>query len=206
MNLLLLGATGNTGSQIVDLALTRGHHVTALVRSPHKIAKTHPDLTVRTGSPLAMADVVPALEGQDAVISTLGLPPTQALRPSTFMTDTVRVTVAAMRRAGVPRLAILSAAVLFPGRGLAFAFFEWLLRHHARDLVAMEAIVRESTLQFTIARPPRLVHAPDAGYRSEVDALPGSSTVASYRGVAAFLLDAVGRRLHLGETVGVTRV
>ena len=67
---------------------------------------------------------------------------------------------------------IVSAAVLFPEKGLYFAFFRWLLRHHARDLAAMESIVRGSGLDWTIARPPRLTESANESFRALRNALP----------------------------------
>ncbi len=39
MKIALFGATGNTGLQLAEQALARGHHVTALVRDPAKLSK-----------------------------------------------------------------------------------------------------------------------------------------------------------------------
>jgi putative NADH-flavin reductase len=208
MKLLIIGATGNTGREIVQLALARQHTVTAFVRSPQKIIHTDSKLSVVRGDPLDLPALAKSLAGQDAVLSTLGLPPRQALRPSTFMAESTASIVGAMRTAGVCRLCILSAAVLFPGRGLSFAFFKWLLQHHARDLEALETIVKASDLEWTIARPPRLVSAPDARYLAERDALPvgpAATFSATFRGVASFLLDAAEERKYVRETVGLVR-
>lgn len=205
MNLFLLGATGNTGREVLDLALRAGHSVTAFVRSPQKIERQDPRLRLVQGSPLDVRSVSLAMAGHDAVISTLGLPPRQALRPSTFMAESAATTVAAMREANVTRLAIQSAAVLFPGRGLGFAIVSRLLKHHARDLSAMETVVQATDLDWTIARPPRLVHAAEERYRCRHDALPEGGTVASFRAVAAFLVEAVQARQHVKAVVGVAR-
>ena len=86
-----------------------------------------------------------------------------------------------------------------------FVFFRWVLRHHARDLDAMERIVRSSTLEWTIARPPRLTRARDATFIAMRDALPAGSRVMSFRSVAAFMLDAVEQRSHVAEVVGLAR-
>jgi uncharacterized protein YbjT (DUF2867 family) len=110
-----------------------------------------------------------------------------------------------MANSGISRLAIVSAAVLFPEKGLYFAFFKWLLRHHARDLLAMEDLVRASSLAWTIARPPRLTNSPDAQFRAVRDALPPGSRAMSFRSVAAFMLEAVERRSHITEIVGLGR-
>ncbi len=50
MRLFILGATGGTGKHLVDLALQRGHHVTAFVRSPQKLPR-HERLTIVEGDP-----------------------------------------------------------------------------------------------------------------------------------------------------------
>jgi len=205
MKLLIVGATGNTGREVLDLALARQHRVTAYVRSPQKITRADSELRVVRGDPFDLAALAKALEGQDAVLSTLGLPPRQALRPSNFMAESAASIVSAMRTAGVSRLCILSAAVLFPAKGVQYAFFKWLLQHHARDLEALETVVKASDSEWTIARPPRLVKAPDARYVAARDVLPPGASSATFRGVAAFLLDAAERREHLRETVGIVR-
>jgi len=202
MKLLLLGARGSTSHQIVAIALERGHHVSAFVRSPDKVERRDSRLTV-VGSPLREDALVDALRGHDAVLSTLGLPPRLALRPSTFMTESVTTTTNAMTRASVSRLVILSAAVLFPGSGLGYAFFSWMLKHHARDLRAMEDVVEHTSLSWTIARPPRLRAADDARYAEKSGALPTGSSTATYRAVASFMLDAAERSLYEKQIVGL---
>lgn len=202
MNLFVVGATGHIGAHVVDLGLARGHSVTAYARNPSKVTRKHPHLSIVDG-PLEAAPLARALRGHDAVLSSLGLPGTDALRPSTFMAESAASLVAAMATASVERLAIVSAAVLFPERGLFFRFFQWLLRHHARDLVAMESIVRATDFAWTVARPPRLVEDAVETYRATADALPEGARSMSFRAVAAFLLDSVERGHHVREVVGL---
>ncbi|WP_437810055.1 NAD(P)-dependent oxidoreductase [Sorangium sp. So ce1078] len=203
MRLLVLGATGRTGKHLLDLGLARGHHVTAFVRSPQKIARRDGALTVVQGDPLQVDQLARALAGHDAVLSALGPSPREAFRPSTLLAECAASTVAAMTTAGVERLAVVSSALLFPEKGLRFALFRWLLTHHLRDLVAMETVIRASRCNFTIARPPRLVDARDEGYRGAGEALPAGAAVMSFRAVAAFLLDCVEQRTHAREIVGL---
>jgi putative NADH-flavin reductase len=205
--ILVLGATGNTGAQVLDLALARGHQVTAFVRSPGKVTRRDSALAVVPGDPLRADRLAEALAGHDAVVSCLGPPPRDAFRPSTLMAEGAASAVAAMSMAGVRRLAIVSAAMLFHA-GISFAFFRWLLRQHARDLLAMEAVVTATALDWTIARPPRLVRTRIGGeerYRSAAGAMPPGGRSLGFRAVAAFLLDCVEQRAHLGEIVGLTR-
>jgi putative NADH-flavin reductase len=202
MRLFVLGATGRTGTEILDLAQKRGHKVTAFVRSPQKL-KAAPSLTIVPGDPLRPESMTTALSGHDAVLSAIGPPPREAFRPSTLVADCARATINAMAASGVARLAIISAAVLFPEKGFYFAFFRWLLQRHARDLRAMEDIVQASGLQWTIARPPRLIDSENATFKALRNRLPPGSRAMSYRAVAAFMLDSVERRSHLGEIVGL---
>ena len=202
MRLFVLGATGKTGSEIMRLAVVRGHEVTAFVRSPQKLSPAG-SLTIVQGDPRNPESIAAALPGHDAVLSVIGPHPSEALRPSTLVTDCARATVEAMTARGVSRLAIISAAVLFPEKGLYYAFFRWLTRHHARDLRGMEDLVRASGLAWTIARPPRLSSSPDASFRAARDALPPGSRSMSFRSVAAFMLEAVERRSHVCEVVGL---
>lgn len=204
MKLFLLGATGRTGSALLDVALSRGHQVTAFVRSPQKLT-ARAGLTIVAGNPLDAAALQRALPGHDAVLSAIGAPPREALRPSTLMTDATTALVRAMNDAHIARLAIVSAAVLFPEKGLFFAFFQWVLRHHARDLVGLEAQVTNSALEYTIARPPRLIASPDTSVRTAVNALPANGRVASFRAVATFMVDAIEQHTHVREIVGLAR-
>jgi uncharacterized protein YbjT (DUF2867 family) len=86
---------------------------------------------------------------------------------------------------------------------LLFALFRRLLQHVARDLGAAEQIVCATSLDWTIARPPRLVETAAEAYRSRSDALPKGRLSMSFRAVAAFMLDAVELQAHLHEVVGL---
>jgi putative NADH-flavin reductase len=203
MRLLLLGATGRTGREILDLALSRGHHVTAFVRSPHKL-QTAASLRVVAGDPRRRDLLADEMAGHDAVLSAIGPPPGEALRSGTsLVADCARALVGAMVETQVDRLAILSAAVLFPERGPYFAFFQWLLRHHARDLRAMEALVESSGLNWTIARPPRLTASASPTYVAAPAAFPRGRRVMSFGAVARFMVDAVEQRAYVGQVVGL---
>lgn len=203
VRIFLLGANGHTGTQVIDLALGRFHEVTAFVRSPQKITRQHPRLKVVRGDPRALEQLTQALPGHDAVISALGARPPAAFRPHTLVQECAASTVAAMQRTGVRRLVLVSAAVLFPEKGTFFVFFRWLLTYIRRDLGTAEEIVRATSLDWTIARPPRLTSSSDERYRAERDALPASGYSVSFRALAAFLLNVVEGRNYVRETVGL---
>ena len=125
MKLFVIGATGRIGTAILDVVGPRGHEVTAFVRSPEKLREARrqrPDgsdwLTIVAGDPRDRASLTGALPGHDAVLSAIGPHPREAFRPSTLVADCARATVDAMAASGVTRLGIVSAAVLFPEKGV----------------------------------------------------------------------------------------
>lgn len=68
MKIALIGASGFVGSAILNEAVSRGHHVTAIVRDTSKLTP-HPQVTavaVDAQDPQALADVI---KGHDRVIS-----------------------------------------------------------------------------------------------------------------------------------------
>src|SRR2546423_1185660 len=107
--LLLLGATGLTGRQLVDQALDQGHEVTALVRKPEKLTVEHHRLRIVTGSSTDLAAVDEAMESQDAVLCALGTRSVTSLASCDLMLTSMQTVVAAMERRAVRRLILLSA-------------------------------------------------------------------------------------------------
>lgn len=182
--LVVFGATGGTGRQLVEQALAAGHAVTAVVRRPEAITMTHPRLTVRRGDVLDAASVEAAIAGHDVVLSALGS--TSPRQPTTLCRDAVANMLTAMERCGVRRIACVSALALgdaallpWPMRLFVRHVLKPLLRHPFADLLAMEERLRRSPLEWTIVRPPRLTQGRRTGrVRFAVDApLPGATTI-----------------------------
>jgi putative NADH-flavin reductase len=202
MRLFILGATGGTGRQLIDQALARGHEVTAFVRSPEKLGARREGPSVRQGDPRDAAALAAALPGHDAVLSALGPP---GARRSTILPDSARSTVSAMQSAGIRRLLIVSAAILFEDIGLLAALLRrTLLRNVVIGSGEMERIVAASDLDWTSVRPPRLTNGPLTGrYQVEDSRFPPGKRTLSRADVAHFLLDELDRRAHLRQIVGI---
>lgn len=158
MNLLVLGATGGTGRLVVEQALAAGHSVTALVRSPEKLATSQPNLRVVTGSATDPQSVAGALEGADAVISTLG-------GGGSVIADSTTAIVAAARQTGVRRVVVLSSwlvqrdrmsPVLRLATGIA-------MKGLIKDKSAGEQLLRQSDLDWTIVYASVLGDGPATG-------------------------------------------
>jgi putative NADH-flavin reductase len=205
MKLFVLGATGRTGVELLDLALP-GHEVTAFVRSPDKIVRRDPQLSVVTGSVQEHQQVAAAMAGHDAVISALGPHPREAVFGTTLMQESAASTLKAMKAAGVRRLLVVSSALLFPGGGPLVAFFRTLIGQHVRDSQRMEELIAQTDLDWTIARPPRLVLGSEERYVAEDGRFPAGLSVRaamSWRAVAAFMLHAAEGHLHSRQVVGL---
>ena len=101
MKIIVFGATGGIGRQVVLQALEAGHQVTAFVRGPSKLEIEHADLYKFQGDVMAAEKVDQAIAGQEAIISTLG--PTRPPVPG-MMKIAAQNIVSAMQGNGIKRL------------------------------------------------------------------------------------------------------
>ncbi len=201
MKLFVIGATGRTGQEIVQQALRRDHHVTAFVRSPEAVTLRHERLSVVKGSATDENQLSEAMRSHDAVLFALG--PREVFKPSSLLHASALATTRAMQRSGVKRLLILSAAAHFPG--IPNRIVSFILRNHMRDSLAMEKVVQESGLDWTLARPPRLTQQRYTTYRSREGAAPEKGFSLSRKAVAAFMLDAIEQKRHVQKIVGISK-
>src|SRR6266508_3707219 len=101
MRILIFGATGGTGRELVAQALQRGHDVTAFVRTPGKLTMVDSRLRVVQGDIQRAESIHAAIPGHDAVLSALG---TRSLGPTTLLSDAAREIVATMQLHGLRRI------------------------------------------------------------------------------------------------------
>jgi uncharacterized protein YbjT (DUF2867 family) len=155
MNLLVIGATGGTGRELLKQSLDRGHVVTAFARDPARLGDIeHSNLRMVSGDVLDPAAVESAVSGQDAVLVCIGA----GAQRSTIREDGTRNVIAAMDNADVKRLLCLSSLGVDDSRSNLPLFTRYIivgvfLRHAFADHERQEALVRQSTLDWTIARP-----------------------------------------------------
>lgn len=194
MRLVVFGATGGTGEQLVAQALAAGHTVTAVARRPEAVTAKHARLTVRRGDVFDASSVEAAIAGHDAVLSALGSGTSRA--PTTICRDGVGHMLTAMERCEVRRIVCVSAAGLgdgaaqpWPLRMFMRHVLQPLLRHPFDDLRAMEARLRESSREWTIVRPPRLTNGRRRGrYRVAIDTPLARAATISRADVADYVL------------------
>ncbi|SDR54810.1 NAD(P)H-binding [Paraburkholderia fungorum] len=155
MNVLLIGATGGTGGEILSRLLAAGHTVTAVVRRPEAIAIKHESLVLITGSVLAPDLMARAMRGQTAVISAFG---PRSLKKDDAQEVLMRNILAAMAMHGVKRLVNLSA---------------WGAQDSHKHINLMQTILQGTLLRDVFAdkkRAERLLFSSDVDY---VNACPG---------------------------------
>ncbi len=201
MNLVILGATGRTGRLVVEQALAAGHTVTALVRSPEKLTSANPNLRVVTGQATDASAVSRAMEGADAVISTLG-------GKGSVIADSTQAIVAAARAAGVKRVVLLSSWVVERDRmdAVTRLLTGLAMGPVIKDKSAGELVLRRSDLEWTIVYPSSLTDGPAKGSVTELpeQAKRGMSEKISRADVAAWMVKAATGVQHSRDSVGIT--
>ena len=106
--ILVLGATGGTGQQLVAQALQRGHMVSAFARNPGRVAITSDRLHLIEGSVTTDDQTLTsAVRDQDVVISALGLG--KSFRSDGLISQAMPRIVRAMVLQGIRRLVFTSA-------------------------------------------------------------------------------------------------
>ena len=190
MKLLVFGASGPTGAQLVSQALEQGHEITAFVRNAGNL-QAKERVKPAVGDAQDPAAVSEAVRGQDAVLSALGR--RRTFTSASLMVNSMRAIVPAMERHRVKRLILMSSfGVGESARDaplLRRLFYRTMLRGIFADKLAGEEIVRRSALEWTIVYPVLLTDGPRTGnYRvGERLALSGFPKI-SRADVAEFML------------------
>jgi putative NADH-flavin reductase len=205
---LIIGASRGIGLEAVQQALEAGHQVRALSRSADGILISHPNLEKVTGDALDTTTVLAALKGMDAVIQTLGVSPgpDMILKPVRLFSKATRVLVDAMNEAGVKRLICVTGLGAGDSRGKGGCiynnfFFPLLLKRAYDDKDVQEDIIRNSTLDWVIARPVLLTRGPRTGaYEAVLDPDKWRAGAISRADVADFLVKQIDDDSYLGTT------
>jgi putative NADH-flavin reductase len=177
MKVLIFGASGGTGRQLVKQAILQHHIVTAFVRSPADFGMAAANLAVFTGNVSDPNAIARAMKDQDAVISVLGV--SRPLKPDPTVVQGVRHIIQAMEARGVRRFIYQSFVGVTDSRRYAGPLTRMVavrvLRHEIADHETKEALVRASRLDWTIVRPPKLTNGALTGKYRCGEAIPARS-------------------------------
>src|SRR5215468_606571 len=151
LKLVVLGATGGTGLELVKQAVQRGHFVTAFVRSPERLKGFEDRITIRQGDVLNSVSLQRAIQGQDAILSGFGPRVPVAKADANLLERFARSLTRAMPAAGVRRAVVESVAFLFKDSIFppAYLLGRLLFPRTVADAAAMERIFADTDLDWT---------------------------------------------------------
>ncbi|GAB7039166.1 MULTISPECIES: NAD(P)-dependent oxidoreductase [Catenuloplanes] len=218
MRLTILAATGGVGRHLLRQAVDAGHEVTAVVRDPGRLAVA--PAHVVTADLATTVDLRPAVDGADAVMSGLGA---RTGAQAGVASRGTRSVVEAMRAIGVRRIVVVSAAsvgtVASPGRPnpprhnpgdgllmrhIAAPLAKAAFRRHYADLALMEDVLRDSGLDWTVSRPPRLIEVRlRRRYRTAVGRNVRGGAFIARADVARHMIDVLHRPETFGRDIGI---
>lgn len=171
MKIVVFGATGIVGKAVVNEALRKGHEVTILTRDSKKVTTHHPHLQVVEGDVTDRNTLRNLLQGQEAVIQTLGIGGKGDGSPTSVVSNANNIIMQEMQSAGVKRLIAISVI----GAGESMYFLPWAYRKIILPLFMkwfkaiiddkdrMEAMIRNSSLDWTIVRCTTVKDSPASG-------------------------------------------
>ena len=165
MKLIIFGSTGGTGRQVVTQALEQGHDVTAFARSPERLDQKHEKLQVIKGNVLDFASLERAIQGQDVVLCTLGLPP---MDKSNLRANGTKNIIRAMEKTGVKRFICQSSGGVGDSSDtlpflMKYLIVPFMLRRAFADHEIQENYIKESQLDWIIVRPAALTDGEHTG-------------------------------------------
>jgi putative NADH-flavin reductase len=204
MRVLIIGASKGIGLETTRQALEAGHQVRALARSAAGMAISHPNLEKVRGDALKTKDVEGALMGVDVVIQTLGVGVGDLLRPVRLFSDATRVLIAAMRGQGVNRLICVTGFGAGDSRASISCLqrlpFQIVFGRAYDDKSLQERLIKESGLDWTIARPGVLTGGPRTGrYKVLADASKWRNGIISRSDVAEFLVRQIADQTYVRQ-------
>jgi len=191
-NIVIFGATGQTGRLLTERAIAAGHMVTAFARDPARMTVAHQPLRIVQGDVLDAASVDRAVAGQHAVLSALG---TATRKSPPVLPQGIRHLLDAMEKHGTRRIVVLSAAgALHEPAGSVFASLGLRLARAALPGVYTEhrgmlQELRTRDLDWIAVRPVLLTNGPRTGqYRVVTEGIPRGGYRVSRADVADFMI------------------
>jgi putative NADH-flavin reductase len=207
MKLLILGATGGIGLEIVRQAIDGGHQVTAFVRTPERLKEFGDRIAVIQVDVLNSAKLERALEGQDAVLSSFGPREPRSKADVDLLRRFAVSLTTAMPLAKIQRVVVVSVAFLFEDSIFppTYLFGRLFFRDVVIDASGMEEVFRKSELDWTIVRPPQLTDKPRTGkYRVREGHLPRFGFTISRADVAECFIKVVEDGASVRKILGVS--
>lgn len=205
MRVLIIGASQGIGLETTRHALETGYQLRAFARSANAIGLTNQHLEKARGDALITHDVEAALIGVNVVIQTVGIGLADLFRPVTLFSDATQVLLAAMCAHGVKRLICVTGFGAGDSRSsincLQQVPFQVVFGRAYEDKSQQERLIKESALDWTIARPGVLTGGPRTGhYKILSEASQWRNGFISRSDVADFLVRQIEDQAFLHKT------
>lgn len=204
LNILILGATGRVGSQILTHALHDRHHVTVLVRTPEKIHINSENVTIVQGNALNETDIIRAMHGIDVVISALNTDGT------TTLSESLPLIIKSMESEGIQRIITVGTAGILQSRTTPNILRYQSSESKRKSTRAAEEhhkvydILKQSSLDWTIVCPTYLPDGEREGkYRIERNVLPEGGMKISVPDTAEFTYRQLESNNYIHSRVGI---
>jgi len=205
MRVLIIGGSSGIGLETVKLALERGHHVRCFSRSATALDLDHPNLEKLDGNAKNGESVKDALVDIDAVVQCLGvkLDPATILGGTRLFSEATRILIPAMKAQGVERLlAVTGYGAGDSGQSMNIVNrvgFNAVFSRIYADKSRQEALIKDSDLAWTIARPVVLTSGQCGNYRVRVEPAEWKMGMISRRSVADFLVSELDDPEHVHQ-------
>jgi len=205
MHVLIVGASKGIGLETTRQAIQAGHDVRALARSISAIEVSDPKLEKIVGDALKIEDIKAAAMGVDVVIQTLGVGLGELLGPISLFSKATRVLIEAMNARSVKRLITVTGFGAGDSAAQISCFqrvpFQMVFGRAYDDKTEQERLIRDSSLDWTIARPGVLTSGPPTGrYLVLSEAPRWRNGIISRADVADFLVEQIEGTSYIGKT------
>jgi putative NADH-flavin reductase len=207
MNITIIGASAGIGLETVKRGLNRNHSITTLSRSEIEIEEKK-SVKMILGDATNKADLSNAIQNADALIITLGTG--KNMKATTLFSDFAKliVEIHEENKIDIPFIFVTGF-----GTGESKNYVSWLVRlflkYFLKDVYAdkakMEEIITNSTMNWTVVRPGRLLDKElTEKYRIENKLFKGINIGGINRAdVADFLIKQAEKQTELKKYVAI---
>lgn len=198
MRIVVFGANGSTGREIVKQGIAAGHQMVGAVRRPETLS----DIEGIEVAKIDLSDgaaLEAAMAGADVVVSALGHGGLKASSKfTTLYSDSTRAFRQAMRATGVKRILVLSSGGVVEDAA-APGFYTKLLRRYLIntyvDMARMETILEESAdLEWTCVRLTFLRKGPTKRFLVKDRQIGEGTFQIHFVDAAKFIVDEISAR------------
>ena len=201
--MLLLGANGRTGREIIRLSLNANSPITAVVRNKESLNDiNHPLLEVIEADATNSEQLRPIIANHETIISTLG-PKTPRGKDCEIYSKSASTITNASKDQSPKRLLVISTALLFPKDNLLKKILGFIARHNVAHAKLMEDRIKSSALDWTIARVGFLTNQPSDEFHLLTDSMPKESSSISRAALAQFLFNEATAQKYNKQIVGL---